>query len=955
MIGQTVSHYRIEEKLGEGGMGVVYRAEDTRLGRQVALKALAPAYARDPNRRKRFQHEARAAARLNHPGIAAVYEMEEVGEDLYIVYEYVRGENLRAVVNRGGVKLETVLDIASDVAAALAAAHAQGVVHRDLKPENIARTPGGDTKILDFGLARFQPERLEGETASHLTDAGAIVGTVAYMSPEQLEGKELDFRTDIFSFGVLLYELATGVRPFEGGSPASTIARILTGEPVPMRERNPITPAELDRIVRKCLRKSPDERYQSTRDLQVDLENLRRETSGGARRSEATVEEAGLLQSALSSFRLSPRRWWEVNQLEYVLFNVVMIYIGWKVKEWVGGSWGLALFLGVVVCAAASTSLRVILLSTAAVTPRNLPAEIRRVGPWARVVDLTFTGLLFVLAGSIVGTHPGWAALLMGFGVAGLVAFLIFEPALVRAAFPPPEVPFIVAPAPMAGRPRRWPLALGLVAVPALVVLGVAVGLNVGGWRERLFGTGAPRIESIAVLPLENLSRDPEQDYFADGMTEALISDLAQIRALRVISRTSVMQYKGARKPLPEIARELNVDAVVEGSVQRAGDRVRITAQLIHAPTDKHLWAQSYERDLRDVLALQGEVAQEIAREIKIAVTPAEATRLAKARRANPEAHEAYLKGRYYWNKKSEQGLNKGIEFFQQAIDLDPAYAPAYAGLADAYNTLANRGYISPKDGWPKARAAARRALALDDSLGEAHASLAFGAFYYDWDWAGAETECRRAVELNPNYATVHHWYSHYLIAMGREAESLAESQRALELDPLDLSIVIHLGWHYYMVRRYDPTLRQLQAALEMDPNFPLAHIHLGFYYEQTGKFDQAIAAFQKAINLAPGSTEPLAGLGHAYAVAGRRADARKVLEQLQEFSKQRYVSAFDIAVIYAGLGDKEQAFAWLDKAYEEHASGFSGLVYLAVEPRLDPLRADPRFQALLRRMNFPD
>jgi len=439
MIGQTVSHYRVLEKLGEGGMGVVYLAEDTRLGRKVALKALSPEFVRDPDRRKRFQQEARAAAVLTHPGIATVYEFAEIGENLFIAFEYVRGDNLRAAVNRGPMELNTLLKTATDIARALAAAHGHGVVHRDLKPENVIRTAEGDSKILDFGLARFQPGALESDNAStRLTDPGSIVGTISYMAPEQLESKDADFRSDIFSFGILVYELATGMRPFEGTSRASTISRILSAEPVSLLQRNPVAPPELDRIVRKCLRKRPEERYQSTRDLVVDLESLRRESDISSRPVDALsfgVDE-GLLHRPFKLVAPTPRRWWEANQLFYVLFNAVFIYIGWKVKEWTPGTWGLTLFLAVVVLAAASTSFRVILLGTGVVTPANLAAEVRRLGRWTRVVDLTFTGLLFVLAGTILNSHPGVAGLLVGMAVAGAVAFLIIDPTLTRAAFP---------------------------------------------------------------------------------------------------------------------------------------------------------------------------------------------------------------------------------------------------------------------------------------------------------------------------------------------------------------------------------------------------------------------------------------------------------------------------------------------------------------------------------------
>jgi TolB-like protein/Tfp pilus assembly protein PilF/predicted Ser/Thr protein kinase len=953
MIGKTVSHYRIEEKLGEGGMGVVYRAEDTRLGRSVALKALTPEYARDPGRRQRFQQEARAAARLTHPGIAAVYELEEVCEDLYIVYEYVRGQNLRGLVTRGDLKLDTVLDIATDIAAALAAAHAQGIVHRDIKPENIMRTPEGETKILDFGLARFQPGSLDSATRSGgLTDVGSIVGTVAYMSPEQLEGREADFRTDIFSFGVLLYELATGVRPFEGTSPASTIARVLTSEPVPMMQRNPVTPPELDRIVRKCLRKRAEERYQSTRDLLVDLENLRRDTTGGAPRAEAAGEEAGLLESALASFTLSPRRWWEANQIIYVIFNAVMIYIGWQVKEWVGGSRGLALFLGVVVCAAASTSLRVILLGTATVTPRNLPAELHRVGPWARVVDLTFTGMLFVLAGSIVSAHPGWAALLVGFGVAGLVAFLIIDPTLVRAAFPELRQPEERTAS--GRRPLRWPLALGLVVLPAVGVLATILTLNVGGLRERLagsFGTGAPRIESLAVLPLENLSRDPEQEYFADGMTEALIADLAQISALRVISRTSVMQYKGVRKPLPEIARELYVDAVVEGSVQRAGDRVRITAQLIHAPTDKHLWAQSYERDLRDVLALQSEVARTIAAGIKVKLTAQEEDALAASAAVRPEAYEAYLQGKFYFRRhEREKGrIDTAIQMFDRATTLDPQFALAHAALADAYVTK----FFSqdPNPAWEeKAYLAIEKALALQPNLAEAYVARG------DLAWTlrnrfpheRAIADYRRALELNPNLTDAHFALGSLYLHVGLLDESLEELNRALALDPHNLDA----RYRVPRIHLYQQNYQAVLAEFERHPEFPpLWQWQKALALSYLGRKQAALALAEELVRQHPDQEDitstyalVLAGLGQHYKAEQEIRTAVRGGEGKSHF----HHAAYNIASAYALMGRKGQAVQWLRRTAAE---GMPCYPLFAKDPNLDKLRGDAEFETFLKEM----
>jgi len=504
---------------------------------------------------------------------------------------------------------------------------------------------------------------------------------------------------------------------------------------------------------------------------------------------------------------------------------------------------------------------------------------------------------------------------------------------------------------------RRWVVAVAGGVVVAVVA--VLFALNVAGLRKRLAAivVGAqhaaplPKIESIAVLPLENLSHDPEQEYFADGMTDALITNLGKIRALRVISRTTAMHFKGTKKTLPEIARELNVDAVVEGSVLRSGNRVRVTANLLHAPTDRHLWANSYESELRDVLVLQGEVARAIAEEVRIKLTPEEQARLTPTRPVNPEAFEAYLRGRYFWNRRTEEALKKGIEFFGQALEKDPAYALAYAGLADSYCVLGDYSFLPPKEAIPRAKAGATKALELDETSAEAHTSLAFVKHRYEWDWLGAEREFKRAIELNPNYATAHHWYSDYLEQMGRHDEAITEIKRAQQLDPLSLIINAVVGRRFRSARRYDEAVEQLRKTLEMDPNFAVAHWLLGDAYEQKGKYESAIAEYQKGRSASGGSVYLVAALGHVYAAAGNRREALKILGELKELSKRTYVSPLSIGSIYNALGDKDQALEWLEKAYQDRAAGMTDL---KLDPMPDPLRSDPRFQNLLRRMNFP-
>jgi TolB-like protein/Tfp pilus assembly protein PilF len=783
MLGQQLGHYRILEKIGAGGMGEVYRAHDEQLDRDVALKVLPAHTLTDEIARARLLREARAAAALNHPHICTIHEVGEAGGQAYIAMELVEGKPLSALVPGQGLPVETVLRFGSQIADALAHAHERRIVHRDLKSANVVITPEGRAKVLDFGLAkRISGEELaEGTTKSlaSLTQAGALIGTVPYMAPEQLRGQPADARSDVWALGVVLYEMVAGARPFQGQTSFELSSAILNQLPPPLP---PAVPTQLGAVIERCLAKEPGQRYQQGSEVRAALEAVQ---SGAA-----------------------------------------------------------------------------------------LPA-------W-----------------------PAWRY------------------ALSR---------------------RRW-LVL-TAAVPILAA--ILVGLNVGGLRERLRG-GAPRIRSLAVLPLENLSGDKEQDYFADGMTEELITNLAKISALKVISRTSMMQYKGTKKPLPQIAKELNVDALIEGSVLREGGQVRITAQLIQASTDQHLWAESYQRDLRGVLALQGEIASAIADKVRAALTPSERNRLASARPVNPEAYEAYLKGMQHWYKLTRQDIDTALEYFELALKKDPNYAPAHSGVALVWIGRQQMGYTPPREAGPKAKAAALKAVELDSTLAQAHSSLANVNYNYEWDWAGAEAEFKRAIELNPSYPDTRALYSQYLMIMKRPEEGMAEIQRALELDPLNPFFPAIRASDLEFAGRYDEAIVQFRKALRTSPELPFAHWLLSGILFRKAMYEESLAEMKAYY---AGDREMEEALTQGYAQSGYRGVMRRAADTLAARARKTYVGPIDVAALYVGAGESAQALAWLEKSLEVHDGN---TLFVNVLAPFESLRNTPRFQALLRRMNFP-
>jgi serine/threonine protein kinase/TolB-like protein/Tfp pilus assembly protein PilF len=993
--GTRFGRYEIRSPIGAGGMGEVYLAHDTQLDRPVALKLLPSDVTSDEDRLRRFQQEARATSALNHPNILTIYEIGEERDTHFIATEFIDGITLRTQLGRGRMKPDEVLEVSIQIAGALAAAHEAGIVHRDVKPENIMLRRDGYVKVLDFGLAKLTEQRTSSSpSALTLADTGPgiVIGTVTYMSPEQARGLKVDERTDIFSFGVVLYEMLAGRAPFGGPTPSDVIVAILDREPQPLARTLRDAPPEMQRIVSKTLCKDRDERYQTMTELIADLRDLKRrwdfetvdlrvtapaelprsnsaelttradaqtvQVRTGARETDDTppVAETLLLDSNQPS----------TPEIAHVLFMDLVgfskhrinqqFYLQQKLNEIVSQTdeFRRAQSANQMICKSTGDGMALVFfvdpeapvrcaLQISRALLENKDIELRmgvHSGPVLRTIDANRQK-------DVAGSGINIAQRVMDCGDAGhILLSKTMADVLTEIGDRSEQLDDLGTTKVKHGVEvhlfNLYTEELGNPSRPAGMQSPTVT-------RQSSTSGKRTHIDSLAVLPLVNGSLDASTEYLSDGITESIINTLSQLPQLKVMARATVFRYKGREVDAEEVRRDLGVRAVMMGRVLQFGDNLVIKTELVDTEDGSQLWGEQYKRKSADIFEVQEEISKEISEKLKLKLTGEEKKLLAKRYTDNTEAYNLYLKGRFCLSKTTKEALNNAIKHFRQAIAADPDYALAYAGLADAYYALSS-SHLPANEAMPKARAAAEQALQIDDTLAEAHASLGLVKAFYEWDWAGAESEYRRAIELNPGHASAHHWYGWYLALMGRLNEAIAEIRQASELDPLSLEINTDLGLSFFFARQYERAIEQFEKALEMDPNSVWTRFFMGWAREQKGDYDEAIEEYRRAARL-DDAPLILAALGHTFALAGRRDEAQGVLEEMKQMAASRHVSPYHFAIIHAALGNRDEAFEELEESYRARSEA---LVWLKVDPRLDRLRTDPRFIDLQRRVNLP-
>jgi adenylate cyclase len=992
--GTHIGRYEIRSPIGAGGMGEVYLAHDAQLDRPIALKLLPANVTRDEDRLRRFQQEARATSALNHPNILTIYEIGEADGAHFIATEFIDGETLRDRLTRARMKVDDVLDISLQVASALSAAHEAGIVHRDIKPENIMIRKDGYVKVLDFGLAKLTEQRANsGPGALTVADTGPgiVIGTVTYMSPEQARGLKVDERTDIFSFGVVLYEMLSGRAPFGGPTPSDVIVSILDKEPPLLARLQPDMSPELQRIVSKALMKDREQRYQSVKDLSADLREQKRvlefataglRTTTPAEVSPSSAEATQVRADAQTVRVMTGGRETEdthavetiqldanqpaMPEIAHVLFMDLVgfskhrihqqFYLQQKLNEIVSNTdeFRRAQSQDKLICKSTGDGMALVFFVDPE-APVRCALQVSRAllanpdillrmgihtGPVLRTIDANRQK-------DVAGSGINIAQRVMDCGDAGHILLSQAMAEVVREIGERDEhlddlgktkvkhgfeVHLFNLYTDELGNPRR-PSAIAQTTV----------------FNQPTSGSRRGAIDSLAVLPLANASADPGTEYLSDGITESIINTLSQLPQLKVMARATVFRYKGKEVDVQEVSRELGVRAVMSGRVLQFGDNLIIKTELVDTADGSQLWGDEYRRKSADIFEVQEEISKEISEKLRIKLTGEEKRLLVKRYTDNTEAYRLYLQGRFCLSKMTKDALNNAIRHFQQAINVDPEYALAYAGLADAYYALSS-AHLPPNEAMPKARGAAEKALEIDDTLAEAHASLALVKAFYEWDWAGAEDEYKRAIELNPGYASAHHWHGWSLALIGRLNEAILEIKQASELDPLSLEINTDLGLSFLFARQYDQAIEQFRKVIEMDPNFIWTHFFMGWAHEQRGDYEEAVKEFQKTAQL-DDSPLILAALGHTYALSGRRDEALRVLAEMKEMQERSHVSSYHFAIIHAALGDRDEALRWLEKSYLAREEA---LVWLKVDPRLDTLRTDARFIDLQRRVGLP-